>query len=63
MDLTYGQKWGEGECKQDFGGETYEVIRARRIWKKDFTGGGCDRSVVETRSGPYSMVVFSVYSV
>lgn len=39
MDLTYGQNWGESECKQDFGGETYEVIRARRIWKKDITGG------------------------
>lgn len=62
MDPTYGQNWGESKCKQDFGGETYEVIRARRIWKKDITGGAVwDRRVVETESGPYSMVVFCVY--
>ena len=39
LDLTYDQNWGEGECKQDFGGEIYEEIPARRIWKKDITVG------------------------
>jgi hypothetical protein len=30
---------GRSECNQYFGGENYEEILARRIWKKDITGG------------------------
>jgi hypothetical protein len=33
MDLTYGQNWGENECEQCFGGENYEEILLKRIWK------------------------------
>jgi hypothetical protein len=33
MDLTYGQNWGEKEFKQCFGGENYEEILPKRIWK------------------------------
>jgi hypothetical protein len=62
MDLTYGQNWGESECKKYFGGENHEEILARRIWRKDITVGAVgDRNVVETGSGPYSMVDLSIY--